>query len=208
MARPVRRERHGLFCRQGDPAVSLFMVVHGQVIIRQAGAEGEEVTLRWVGPGGIFGEAALLEHVPYQVSAVAAQEALALAFDGGELRAMMAKCPALALNGLELAIMQLLEMRERCRELATERVERRIARSLLRFAHQTGRWVDGGIAIDAPLSREEIGRLTGTTLFTVSRTLSAWERQGLIRLGRRQIVIIQPRALARLAEGRPPASQG
>ncbi len=49
--------------------------------------------------------------------------------------------------------------------------------------------------------------MTGTTLHTVSRTLSTWEEQGLVQGGRQKITICNPDALTAIAEERPaPAS--
>ena len=85
----------------------------------------------------------------------------------------------------------------------TERVERRIAHALLRLAQDAGRRVEGGVEIDFPLSRQDLAQMTGTTLFTVSRTLIAWEAQGLIATGRRRVVIRQPHRLVRIGEDLP-----
>jgi hypothetical protein len=43
--------------------------------------------------------------------------------------------------------------------------------------------------------------MTGTTLHTVSRILSAWEQQGLVEGGRQRIVLRDPHKLHMLAEG-------
>jgi len=77
----------------------------------------------------------------------------------------------------------------RARELATERVASRVARTLLRLARQSGRPVDGGILVDHPLSRQELAEMTGTTLYTVSRLLSAWEDAGLVEAGRERVTV-------------------
>jgi len=45
--------------------------------------------------------------------------------------------------------------------------------------------------------------MTGTTLHTVSRTLSGWEQRGLIESGRQRIVLREPHRLLVLAEGAP-----
>jgi CRP/FNR family transcriptional regulator, nitrogen oxide reductase regulator len=45
--------------------------------------------------------------------------------------------------------------------------------------------------------------MTGTTLHTVSRILSAWEQQGLIEGGRQRIVLREPHKLLVLAEETP-----
>jgi CRP/FNR family transcriptional regulator, nitrogen oxide reductase regulator len=55
---------------------------------------------------------------------------------------------------------------------------------MLRLVHEAGRRVDKGVEIDFPISRQDIAEMTGTTLFTVSRLLSAWEARGTAKSGR------------------------
>jgi len=86
----------------------------------------------------------------------------------------------------------------------TERVERRVARALLRLVHDSGRRVDGGVEITFPISRQDVAEMTGTTLYTVSRLMSAWEDQGIVRSGRQRIVLTKPHALVAIAEDLPP----
>jgi CRP-like cAMP-binding protein len=56
--------------------------------------------------------------------------------------------------------------------------------------------------IDFPISRQDIAEMTGTTLHTVSRLLSAWEERGLVKSGRQQVTVPQPHRLMLLADGR------
>ena len=90
--------------------------------------------------------------------------------------------------------------------MATERVEQRIARTLARLANQIGRQTETGILIDAPLTRQDLAEMTGTTLFTVSRTLKAWERDGILEVGREKVTIADPHRLVVLGEDLPTAS--
>ncbi|MBI3739048.1 MAG: winged helix-turn-helix domain-containing protein, partial [Chloroflexi bacterium] len=80
-----------------------------------------------------------------------------------------------------------------------ERVEQRIARALLRLTSQSGQKVDQGIELS--FSRQDVAEMSGTTLYTVSRVMAEWERQGLVQLGREQIRIIKPHELVKVAEG-------
>jgi CRP-like cAMP-binding protein len=91
------------------------------------------------------------------------------------------------------------EMQSRYRELATERVQQRIARALLRLTAQSGQRTDQGIELS--FSRQDLAEISGATLYTVSRVMAEWERQGLVKLGREQIEIINPHELVRIAEG-------
>jgi CRP-like cAMP-binding protein len=93
---------------------------------------------------------------------------------------------------------------DRYQELATERVERRVARALLRLARQVGQKEEDGVLIGLPLSREDLAEMTGTTLYTVSRILSGWEHQGLVEAGRERVFIRDPHALVAIAEDLSP----
>jgi hypothetical protein len=84
---------------------------------------------------------------------------------------------------------RLQEAHTRVIEMSTEEVERRVARTLLRLANQAGRKVDRGIEIDFPISRQNIAEMTGTTLHTVSRILSAWEQAGIVESGRQRVTL-------------------
>ena len=69
----------------------------------------------------------------------------------------------------------------RVRELTTARVGQRLAQTLLRLTRQCGQATAGGVLITQPLTRQELADLTGTTLYTVSRTLT---KVGIARLRR------------------------
>jgi len=118
---------------------------------------------------------------------------------------LVAQHPALAANTLQTVGQRLQEAHTRVIEMTTEEVERRIARALLRLVKQAGRKVESGIEIDFPICRQDVAEMTGTTLHTVSRVLSAWEQQELVESGRQRIVVRDPHRLFGIAE-RPPGS--
>ena len=55
--------------------------------------------------------------------------------------------------------------------------------------------------IDFPISAQDIAEMTGTTLHTVSRIMSAWEASGLVEGGRQRVLVRDRARLAALAEG-------
>jgi CRP-like cAMP-binding protein len=119
------------------------------------------------------------------------------------MRRLLETEPAMALNALHFVAKRLHDLQRRYRQLMTERVERRVARTLLRLVHEAGRRVESGIEISFPVSRQDIAEMTGTTLYTVSRLLSAWEAQGIVRSGRQHIVLTRPQALVTIADDLP-----
>ena len=91
------------------------------------------------------------------------------------------------------------ELNEHLAELATKAVEQRVASAVLRMVNQTGRKVEGGIEIAFPVTRANSAEMTGTTLHTVSRLLSAWEKDGIVESRRKHIVVTAPHKLVLLS---------
>ena len=84
--------------------------------------------------------------------------------------------------------------------MSTQEVERRVAHAVLRLTKQAGRAAEGGIRIDFPITRQDIAEMTGTTLHTVSRILSAWEGDGLVEGGRQKLTVRDVTRLQALAD--------
>lgn len=208
-ARCRKVERGAYFFHEGDPAAILYVLAEGRVRLNQVSAEGQQVLLRFVSAGEPFGWIGSLGGTQYPASSEAVDDCLALYWDNETMVALMERHPRLAMGALKMLARQVQEMQERYRELATERVERRVARALLRLSAQTGRQVPGGILLDVRLSRQDLAEMTGTTLYTVSRILSRWEQEGLVKSRRERVLIRQPEGLVRVAEDAspPPTSQ-
>jgi CRP-like cAMP-binding protein len=137
----------------------------------------------------------------YPATAQAIQESAALVIKSEFLGEMMKTRPYLAMGLTRLITSLMQEIQARYRELATERVEQRIARTLLRLASQIGQRVDTGTtSVELSFTRQDLAEIAGTTLFTVSRTLSDWERLGFVETGRERIRIKNPHELVKIAE--------
>ncbi len=193
-------EEGGFFFFQGDPADYLYVLISGQVKLLQSNPAGQQVNLRTLYPWQMFGAlGAVREQASYPASAQAIEDSSALAISSENLKQMMQTRPYLATGLMKLMTAYIQEMQARYRELATERVQQRIARTLLRLASQSGQKAEQGIELT--LSRQDFAEMTGATLFTVSRVLTEWDRQGLVSSGREHIRILDPHGLVRLAEG-------
>lgn len=199
-ARVVKVPDGGFFFLQGDPADHLYVLQGGLVRLGQVTADGQQVLQRVIAPGTLFGAVALMPSAVYPVSAEAAADCQALSWSTRQMMEFVKEMPTLALNALRMMAGHVQEVQDRFRELATQRVERRLAGALLRLASQTGRKVEEGVLIDLALSRQDLAEMTGTTLYTVSRILSQWEEKGLIRSGRERVIIRYPHGLVAIAE--------
>jgi CRP-like cAMP-binding protein len=192
---------------EGDPADTLYVLLKGRVKLTQITPEGQQVLQHYVAPGEAFAIVAVFSESQYPVSAETIDDSITLAWDRDAMRQIMLRYPSVAINALHILAEYTREFMARVREMSSERVERRIARALLRLAQQAGKKVEAGVLIDLPLSRQDLAELAGTTLFTVSRTLSQWEAQGLLKSGREKVIIRFPHGLVSIAEDLPAPGQ-
>jgi CRP-like cAMP-binding protein len=202
-ARSVRYPKNSAVFEQGEDAHSFFVLLHGHVRASKATPTGEQIVVRYVVPGETFGVAMAIGLQRYPATATAVDDNVALVWPSGAWPRLVARFPALATNTLQTVGSRLQETHTRVVEMSTQQVEQRIAHALLRLAKQSGRKVEHGVEIDFPISRQDIAQMTGTTLHTVSRTLSGWESRGLIESGRQRIVLREPHKLLLLAEDTP-----
>jgi CRP-like cAMP-binding protein len=198
---PRSVEEDGFFFMQGDPATHAYVLVEGRVKMIQITPNGQQITMRIMTPGQTYGGIALLNpQAGYPATAQAVEDSRALAWDTAHLRKLVEKDPSISLNVMSLMHDYISELQERQKALVTDRVEQRIARILLKLASQSGKKIDEGVLIDLPITRQDIAEMSGTTLFTVSRTLNEWERGGLLEIGRERVVIREPHGLVSIAD--------
>ncbi len=189
---------------QGEQATHFFVLVRGRLRVTQVTSEGQQVVIRMVNPGDLFGIAKALARLDYPGTATAVIESCALCWPMRMWTGLLQRHPALAMQAMQTMGSRLLEAQQRVRELSTEEVERRVAHAVLRLANQSGRRERDGIRIDFPISKQDIAELTGTTLHTVSRILTAWEGAGLVEGGRQKLLVRDPHGLVMVADGLRP----
>jgi CRP-like cAMP-binding protein len=198
-----RLPKEAVLFERGAEANSLHLLLQGRLKVVQAATDGRQVVLRFVGPHELAGVYALLgagQRYPATVRAVV--DSVLLSWDRVALGVMLDRHPQLALNAMRTLGNRTQEAHERLREASADRVERRLALTLLRLLRQAGTTEqDGAVSIGFPLARQDLAEMVGTTLHTASRILSSWEHAGILSGGRMRVTVRDPQALARIAEG-------
>lgn len=192
---------------EGDPAKRMYVVAAGKVKLVKHSESGQDVILQVFTRGQVFGGIAFLVGATYPASAQAQTAVTVLSISSETFREIVHRHPDVALIVVRVLGTRLMQTQEQVRQLVAERVERRLARLLLRLADQVGEPVDDGVRIGMRVTRQDLADMTGTTVETVSRTISRWRRQGIVQAGREEIVITWPHGLVLIAEdleGEPP----
>jgi len=186
---------------QGDRAEEFFVLVHGRLRVTQITPQGEQIVVRMINPGDLFGIARAMRLPAYPGSATAVVESIALSWPMTEWDSMIVRYPGLASSTIQTMGNRIQDAHTRIREMSTEAVERRLGHMVLRLAQQSGKKEPHGIRIDFPISKQDLAEMTGTTLHTVSRILSAWEDAGLVDGGRQKLLVRDPHRLLLIADG-------
>jgi CRP-like cAMP-binding protein len=132
----------------------------------------------------------------YTCSARAMEAGSLLIWDFDRLQRSLEEFPRIRINIGTILSDRLNELQERFREVATEKVEQRVALAILRLAAQIGKPAHGGIEV--LLTREELAQMTGTTLFSISRLLSKWGEEGYVLPRREAVVVLDSQSLGRI----------
>ncbi len=186
---------------EGDPAEALFVVREGRVRLTQMAAEGRAVIVRLVGPGEPFAAVAALDGKTYPFSASATAPSRVWSWARPSLRELCARLPRLQSNVLDVIGAHARESLDRVRELSTEPVPQRLARALRRLLPAASGTRATGLLVVEGVTQQELADLCATTLFTVSRTLSTWQAQGILSVARGRLTLHDRARLDALSEG-------
>ena len=191
--------KHILF-HQGDSANMCYFIKQGRLKLTQVNEDGKEIIFRYAGFQELIAAITVIKESKYPVTAEVIEKSEVIGWDKPTFTSLLEKFPRVAIKILTIVIERLDDIQSRYMELCTEQVEQRIARTLLRFIRTTGTKTSEGICIDTPLTRQDLAEYMGTTLFSVSRTLSNWEKNGWIKTERGKLTVIHPHELVSLTE--------
>ncbi len=189
--------RHTVFL-EGTPCRQVLLVLAGCIKTTQLGPSGDEVILRVCGPGELVGALGPYLGTDNWVTARTMKSTTALVWDTATFETLSDRYPELRRNTARFLALRLQEAEERFREVSTQDVPSRLSSQLIRLSNQLRPHNNG--VFELSLSREELAQLTGTTLFTVSRLLCQWERQGIVTARREAVIVQNLPALTELSE--------
>jgi CRP-like cAMP-binding protein len=185
--------RDEILFTQGQPVRSLIMLETGSVKMTQLSSAGNEVLMWMSGSGQPVNVNTEPPSCSHTCSARAMEQCKALVWEYQRLQSLLNQYPQIRKNISRILAGRLQELEERFREVATEKVAKRLALTLLRLLKSVGKPSKDGVQVS--LTREELAQMTGTTLFTISRVLSKWASEGFVQPLRQAVVVHDPQRL-------------
>jgi CRP-like cAMP-binding protein len=178
---------------EGDVGESLHLVSHGHIAIRLSTAMGDKCILRVVGPGGWFGEMAVIAPAARNATAVALDRVVSLALPREHVDDLRHRVPTFERVLSEALVGELRRTSVALLEAYFVPVEQRVLRRLAELAELYG---PGASTVTLPLTQEEIAQVAGTTRPTVNKVLQSAAAAGLVSLRRGQVEIVDRSLLA------------
>jgi CRP-like cAMP-binding protein len=176
--------------KQGDEASATFLLVAGRAQALTYGLEGQMVLLHELLPGDFFGAIAQTEPAPEDADVVAIEDVRAAVFRMLDFLALIEAYGCVGLAVSRMLLKQLRATAARMVERTTLSAVGRVHAELLRLA----RLGDGRTLRPMPVLSALAVRVHSTRE-TVSRTINALERRGLIRREADALVIVAPHRL-------------
>jgi len=180
---------------EGEPCTGLYVVERGHVRIFKSSAGGREQVLSIDGPGSSIAEVPVFDGGMYPASGAAIDDAMLLLIRKQDFQELCLAQPQVALKMLRVVGARLRRLVGIIEELSFTTVRHRLASLLLRLAQREGKQTSDGVEIMLPANNQELAAQIGTVRELVSRNLSRFQSQGIIRIEGRTVVLRDLRAL-------------
>ncbi len=184
--------------KEGMMPHGVFCVNQGKIKLAKMGDDGREQIIRLVKPGDPLGYRSLLSGDRYNASAVALEDC-GVCFIPRELfMGILQQDSSLSLEMMKLLSNDLRKAELQITHMARKPVRERMAEALL-FIKETYGFSEDGITVNVIFSREDIANLAGTATETAIRLLSEFNKENMIRLSGKKIIITDLAKLIRTA---------
>jgi len=170
-----------------DPITQVLLLMDGRIKKSQFCENGQEVVLQLGVPGEIISEPTSLPRSKHSSTVLALQHCKVLAWESASFDAMVERFPGLLKNVGLILNSRLAQLTQRFCEVSTKATSPRLAIGLVHLVARIGERVDDHIELR--VSQETLGQMTGMTSNSVSRLISIWKGQGIVKM-RRGIVEI------------------
>ena len=185
---------------EGDEAGHLYLVAMGKVKLVRNTASGHDVLLDILHGSEYFGTLTVFGGRVHTETAIAQTDCCILQISSEDFETVLTEYPDVTRKVLEAVSQRLTESQEIVKQLSAYTVEQRIASALLRLAGKLGEARGQGVLIQLPFSRQDLAAMTGSTTETVSRVMSRFAEDGLVKSGRKWVTITNMKQLEELVK--------
>ena len=176
---------------EGDPCTGLWVIGSGSVKITKMSASGREIMLTVESAPSSVAEVPLFDGGGYPANVTAITDTLAFLLHKDDFRRFCEQHPAVPLKVLAVVGKRLRTLVQLVETVTFGSVRQRLARVLLQAAE--GRPL--GVPVEIAITHEELAARLGTVREVVSRNLARFQTEGMVKVVKRQILLLDLAAL-------------
>ena len=184
-------EKGDVLVREDDLATrGFYLILEGSAKVVLSGPDGREAVLALLEEGDFFGEMSLLDGDPRSATVRATTEIRLVLLRRPSFMDLLQKHPEISIALLTALSSRLRQANRKISALALSPVHARVSGAILQLAEFQGFRVKGQVVIHDRPTQQEIAEMASTTRETVSRVLGQMQKDGLIQLDGRELVIL------------------
>lgn len=196
----VRRYSPGaILFHEAQVPDQVVVLLEGRVKVSCVDDEGKQVVLAIRGAGDLVGELSAIDGNPRSATATAIDDVAALVVPAGDFKSFVRERPEAALSIVQVLSSRLRDADRKRVEFAVLDSVGRVAARILELCERFGVPTERGVAVDVPMSQEELGGWTGCSREATSKALQTMRALGWLETQRRSIVVLDAEAMGKRA---------
>lgn len=161
---------------------ALFVIIKGKVKVSRSSNDGREVILSILSDSDFFGEMSILDGLNRSATVVALEDSELFIIQRKEFLDLLNKHPEITIALLSELTRRLRNADMKIKALSLKDAEGKVATVILQLADDIGKIKQGVVEIEKLPLQQDLANMAGTSRETISRTLHAFARKGLVEM--------------------------
>ena len=179
-----------------DHSHDVFLLASGRIKLCHVTPDGKQSILAFIDPGELFGELAVLDGGQREEYAEALEKSTVVLIPRATIEQLMETHAHLTMGVTKMIGLRRRRIERRLKNLLFLSNRDRLVHLILELVEQYGKPTDGGVALSIKLSHQELANVIGSTRETVTVLLGEMQLEGLLKVGRRKVIVSKLETLA------------
>ncbi len=187
--------RGSVLMYQDEPSDRIVILLAGRVKVTRIEGDGRESLLSIRDPGDVLGELSFVDGQPRIATVTSIEPVRALLTTPEELRRHLEQTPRVAVVLLQIVVGRFRESTLKRTQFANIDTMGRLAARIVELAERYGEREGDAIAVETPLTREDLAAWTGASRAGAAEALRQLRELGWIDTQRRKLLVLDIEAL-------------
>lgn len=182
--------KNEIILKEDEAGTALFVIISGKVKVSRTSSDNKEVILTILNESDFFGEMAILDGQTRSATVTALEDTELFIIQRNDFLKLLKIHPEISIALLQELTKRLRAADVKIKALSLKDAEGKVATVLLQLADDLGKIKQGKVELDNLPNQQDLANMAGTSRETISRTLHAFAKKGLIEIDGSKIRII------------------